>query len=73
MDKCVMIFTSQTVSLKARRLLAEHSIACSTVKPTDEKRGCLNGVALSCKKLDEAAGILIKAGIRYSDIQRGAL
>lgn len=69
MAKCVFTTGSVTQAMKAKRILAEHSIPVNTTKISSKKdrRGCVYGIEFSCAQKGNVAGILSFAGIFFEE------
>lgn len=69
MANCIYITGSVTQSLKAKRILAEHSIPVSTTKLSSErdKRGCIHGIEFNCFHRNNIAHILAASGISFEE------
>ncbi|MBR6514012.1 MAG: hypothetical protein IKT46_04165 [Clostridia bacterium] len=65
-DRCMIYLPSQTYAISAAKLLRLKGIGASEVKETDSKRGCINGVAVSCRDTAAAKQILISYSIPIS-------
>ena len=69
MANCIYITGSITQALKAKKILAEHSIAVNTTKTTLEKgkSGCVHGIEFNCNYRANIKRILQGAAIPFED------
>ncbi len=70
MANCIYITGSITQALKAKKLLAEHSIAVNTTKTSFEKgkTGCVHGIEFNCNYSANIKRILLGAAIPFEEI-----
>ena len=69
MSKCIFTTGSVTQAMKAKRILAEHSIPVSTTKISSarDRRGCIYGIEFSCAQNGNISRVLSFAGISYDE------
>ena len=69
-NKCVFTLPSPTYAMKAKRILERDGIYSEVIKlsPDRVKKGCRNGIELSCAEVRRAGAILAENRINYSDI-----
>ena len=69
-NKCVFTLSSPTYAMKAKKALEREGIISEVIKlsPDRVKKGCRNGVELSCANVRRAEAILSENRIRFSDI-----
>ncbi len=69
MSKCIFTTGSVTYSLKAKRILAENSIPCSTMKISAKKnnRGCVYGIEFPCNQKANVIRLLSGTGIDFEE------
>lgn len=70
MATCIYITGSITQALKAKKLLADNSIAVNTTKITSEKskKGCVHGIEFNCNYKANIKRILHGASIPFEEI-----
>lgn len=71
MQNCIYITGSVTQAMKAKRILAEHSIAVNTTKISADKskKGCIHGIESNCQNAANIRHILHNAGISFEESQ----
>lgn len=69
MANCIFTMGSITQSLKAKRILAEHSIPVSTTKLSSnhDKKGCVHGIEFNCSQQNNITRILSANGIGFEE------
>ncbi len=67
MANCIFTTGSVTQAMKAKRILAEHSIAVNTIKVSTDnsKRGCVHGIEFNCQNSGNISRILHNSGIGF--------
>ncbi len=67
MANCILITGSVTQALKAKHILAEHSISVITTKITAKtaKKGCVHGIEFNCQNRANIEKILKNAGLSF--------
>lgn len=70
MNQCIVTFISQTMAVKAQRLLNSFAIPSSIVNVDSKKspRGCSYGIKISTYNLKNTETLLGKNGIEYSGV-----
>lgn len=71
MSNCTIITGSVTQAMKAKRILAEHSIAVEVTKLSAirNQKGCIYGIAFPCGHRGNITRILGNAGIPFEEFR----
>lgn len=69
MSTCIYTIGSVTQVMKARKILADHSIAVNAIKLTNSNNnnGCIHGIEFSCPYATNIKRILSDYGIRAGE------
>ena len=69
MSACTLLTGSATQTMKAKRILAEHSIVAEVTKLSSgrESKGCLYGVIFACIQKGNVVRILKSAQIPFEE------
>ena len=72
MDTRVLTFTSQTIAMKAQRMLQRNGIRCKIVRPSPKQtpRGCTWGIGLDVYDVNSAVYVLENAQIPFGEVIR---
>lgn len=70
MEKRVITIESQTLAIKAQRLLTANKIRAKVIKlhPSQTSKGCTHGVEVLAQDIYAAKSVLRAGGIEYSAI-----
>lgn len=72
MDERVITVTSQTIAIKAQRLLRKSGIKCKIVRPSPRQtpRGCTWGIQIDVFSVNNAIYLLEDAQIPFGEVIR---
>ena len=72
MSNCIFLTGSVTHALKAKRLLAAHSIPVETTKVTAHrgKKGCVYGIEFNRSYKSNIVHLLTNAGIEFEEYEK---
>ncbi len=72
-NNCIFALPSVTYAMRAKELLALRSVSAKVVSLDSRmtKKGCANGIEISCRHMGQAKEILLNASIPISEISGG--